>query len=375
MSNLKRLFVVIAVIAVTIAIAGSFEGSNVLDRAIILGIGIDLEENGGVVMTCEVVSPGNGTEQVGTFSKTVTVSGGTVNVALQAVSELTGKETSLGQCVVLVLGNEYYENVDFSDLTEYFINHHSLKESVVMCCCEGTAKDLFDKGNALAQSVSIALSSALLDHAEKIGVPANNLLKFTRSQNELSRTGYLNKVNFVPSDNTDAQLPDKTLGYIGYREIAVFRANRYVCTLDRQEVKGFSLLSPDTVGETFVTYLDDVTRTLQVTNKEVKQKPDGKGGLEITVGLTVRYGRTDSEQVSGAFTAKNDKEIDPKLLKDVEEQAQSVAEKFLALQIERNFDLLDFHDIYRQKEGTTTALVNKPMEDFPVKITVTVKES
>ncbi len=374
MSNLKRIGVVLLVIAAVALVAGSFKGSDVLDRAIILGIGIDAEENGGVLMTAEVVAPGNGTEQVGTFSKTVSVKGETVNVALQNVAEVTGKEASLGQCVVLVLGQKYVENVDFSDLTEYFINHHSFKESAVICCCEGSAKDLFNKGNALTQSMSLAIATALLDQAEKLSVTNNSLLQYARSQNELNCTGFLNRVAFVASDNTDSSLPEKELGYITYREMCVFRANKYITSLSEQDVKGMSLFLPDTYGETFVSFEDTVTRTVQVTNKDVKLKA-GKDGIEAEINITVRYGRTDSEEVSGALTSKNDKEIPQKLLDDVTKQAKAIAEKYLAKQIEYNFDLLKFHEMYRRQEGTSVSLAERPMSEFPVKLTVTVTES
>ena len=375
MSNFKRIGIVLLVVAAVAIVAGSFKGSDVLDRAIILGLGVDADENGGIILTAEVVSPGNGTEQVGTFSKNVTVKGETINVAIQNIAEVTGKEASLGQCVVLVLGQEYYETVDFGDLTEYFINHHSFKESAVICCCEGSAREFFNKGNALSQSMSLAIATALLDQAEKIAVTNNSLLQYARSQNELDRSGFLNKVSFVPSDNKDAQLPDKEMGYIGYREICVFRANRYVVRLDEQLVKGMSLFLPDTDGETFVSFEDVVTRTVQVTNKDVNIDPDGKGGFEVTIKLTVRYGRTDSEEVNGPISAKGDKEIPQVILDDVAEQARYVAERFLAAQAEYNFDLLDFHEAYRRKQGYSISLADKPMSEFPVKLTVKVDES
>ncbi len=374
MSNLKRLGVVLLVVAVAAAVAVSFKGSDVMDRAIILGMGVDRAEEG-ITLTCEIVSPGNGTEQVGTFSKIVTVTGRTINIAIQNIAQVTGKEASLGQCVVLVLGQDYYENVDFSDLTDYFINHHSFKESAVVCCCEGKAESLFNKGNALAQSMSIAISTALLDQAEKIAVTNNSMLQYARSQNELSRTGFLNRVKFVPSQNTDGNLPDKELGYIAYRELCVFRDSNYVTTLDAELTAGMSLFLPEVYGETFVSYKDEVTRTVQVTNKDVKLNPDGKGGFDAQINLTVRYGRTDSEEVSGPVTAKNDKEISQKILDDVAEQARRIAENYLAAQVKYNFDLLKFHEAYRRKQGSSDALSQKPMSEFPVKLSVQVTES
>ena len=374
MSNIKRVGIFIAIIVVAIVIGTSFKGSNILERSIILGLGIDRAEEG-ITLTAEVVSPGNGTEQVGTFSKTVTVNARTIAEAIQNIAEHTGKEASLGQCVAIVIGQDYYENVEFSDVIDYLVNHHSLKESTVICCCEGSAKDLFNNSDALSQSVSLSISSLMLDEAEKIAVSTNNLMKYARSQTELHCTGFLNKVKFVPSENKDAQSPDKTQGFFSYREYAVFRKNTYVCTLNEEEAQGMALFIKDVLGETFVAEMDGLTRTLQVNNKNVDMKPTDDGGLEIKIKLSVRLGRTDSEEVSGAISAKKEKEIDPKVLEKVKEQAQTLAEMYLSKQAEYDFDLLKFHEAYRQKEGTSRELAQKPTADFPIKLTVEVEEN
>ena len=375
MSNLKRLGIVLAIVVVVFVIGASFKGSDVLDRAIILGLGIDKADEGMITLTAEVVSPGNGTEQVGTFSKTVTVSARTIGEAIQNVAEHTGKEASLGQCVVIVFGQDFYENVDFSDMIEYFIHHHSLRESTSICCCDGSAQDLFNNSDALSQSISLSVSTLLQDQAAKIAVSNNNLLKYARSQGELHCTGFLNKIKFVPSENKDAQDPDKTQGFFTCREMAVFRKNNYVCTLTADEVKGMALFIKDVLGETFVAEMDNLTRTLQVSDKSVDTKTTDDGGFEITIKLSVRLGRTDSEEVSGAIAAKKEKEIDPKVLDEVKKQAQALAEQYLAKQAQYDFDLLKFHEAYRQKEGTNEKLANKPTADFPIKLTIKVNEN
>ena len=374
MSNIKRIAIVIAVIAFFAVVMASFKGSDVLDRSIIIGIGIDKSDDG-LTLTAEIVSPGNGQEQVGTFSKTVTVNGETVGQAIQNVAEKTGKEASLGQCVVLVLGQELYETVDFTDVTEYFINHHSFKESAVMCCCEGTAVDLFNNGDALSQSVSLSIASMLLDEAKKIGVATNSLLQFARSQQELDSTGFLNRITFVPSENKDAQTPDKTQGYFTYRELAVFRKNNFVCNLTEQEVKGMSLFLKELEGDNFTSSDDNGVRlAVQVNSKDIKQEFKGDE-IEISITLSVRLARTDSEEVTGVITAKKDKEIDPKVLEDVKNQATALAETFVAKQAEYNFDLLKFHEAVRRKQGSSKSLAEKPTSDFVVNLKIEVKEN
>lgn len=373
MSNIKRIAIVIAVVALLAVFMASFKGNDVLDRAIILGVGVDKSENG-LKLTAEIVSPGNGQDQVGTFSKTVTTTGETVGHAIQNIAQMCGKEASLGQCVVLILGQDFYQTEDFTDVTDYFINHHSFKESAVICCCEGSAEELFNNSDALSQSVSLSVASMLLDEAKKIGIATNSLLQFARSQTELDCTGYLNKIKFKPSENKDAQDPDKTQGYFTFRQFAVFRRNEFVCELSEDEARGFSLFLTETKGDGFTSELDGVKVSLQVNSKDIKQDLKGDD-VAINITLSVRLARTDSDDVNGVVTAKKDKEIAAATLEDVQKQAMALAELYINKQAEYNFDLLKFHEAVRQKNGTSKELAEKPTADFKVKLKIEVKEN
>ncbi len=59
MDDIKRTAIVIAALAVLLLISSSFVGSNIMNRAIIIGVGVDKLEDG-VRLTAEIVSPGNG---------------------------------------------------------------------------------------------------------------------------------------------------------------------------------------------------------------------------------------------------------------------------------------------------------------------------
>ena len=222
MSDIKRIITFLIVIVAVMLVASSFVGSNIMDRAIIIGLGVDLREEG-VRLTAEVVSPGSSGEMAGTFSKTVSANGQSVGQAIQRIAELTGKEASLGRCLILMLGQDLYENQDFSDVIDYFINSDSFKESSAIVCCQGSAEDLINKGSVLSQSVSLAVSALVQDQANKTAIVTNNILEYALSQRDLLKTGFINKVKYVESDNSDPQNPDKDQGYFAMDEIAVFR--------------------------------------------------------------------------------------------------------------------------------------------------------
>lgn len=372
MSSIKRIAVLLAAFVAIGFVSQSFKGSNVLDRAIILGMGIDFDDDQ-LVLTAEIVSPGNGEEQVGTFSKTVTVRGDAIGQCIQYVAEQTGKEASLGQCVVVVLGQNYFEQRDFSDTVNYLINSDSFKESAVICCCSGSAEYIFNNGNAMSQSVSMSIAAMLLDQAENVAVSSNNLLDYTRSQHELDRTGYLNLITFVPSANSDAQQPDKVQGYFTYSKAAIFRQSKFVCYLDETDVMGKAVFDKDVSGDSFVVYDDGMAYTLKATHKKTDlQVSDNAVNADIT--LYVSLARTDSAETNGFFNPQNKKLISDEMLEQVRQRAQQLAQSFWDKQVRYNFDLLDVHKVLKRKQGESQALSLKPMSDFTFTLTVSVKE-
>lgn len=372
MSNIKRLAIILAVVGFAALVSASFTGSEVSQRSIIVGLGIDGAE-GKILATAEVISPGNGGEQVGTFSKTVTARGNSIAQAIKNIAEKTGKEASLGQCLLLVLGQEYFSSVKFDDVIEYFIKSDSFRESAVVCCCEGSAENLLNKGDALTQSVSLSLVNAMLDQAEKIGVSTGNLLKFARSQAELHKSGFLNYVKFTPSQNSDSQNPDEEQGYFVYKQAVVFRDYEYLCRLNEDEAKGFYLFEQSAVGESFVSDATEHKLTLNVNDKSVSHKLQD-GVIELSVKLSLNLARTDSADESGAFSYKEKNFIPDEALQDAKQQAYKLAQAFLDKQREYDFDLIDLHETIRQKQGSSDYLSALPTGDIPVTLKIDAEE-
>ncbi len=370
MHNLKRISLVLAVFAVAVIVSVGYKGNDILQRGIVLGVGVDAAD-GGVNVTVEVVSPGNGSEQVGTFSKTVTAFGVTVAEGLQSIAEKTGKETSLGQCVLIVYGEEMMKR-GFADDADYFIKSDSFKESTVVCCCEGSAQDLLNKGDALSQSVSLSLADKLKGVAPNVALPSCDLLTFSRSQRELYCTGYINFVRFESVPCADSDNIDQPQGYFVSERVAVFKNNLFVDVLTEEETEGLAVLSKDVSGNVF-TVNDGKLATLRVNTKNVSAKLK-EGGVDLSVDIYVKLARTDSFGAGGKFTAKTASEISQNALQQAEEQAKSLAETFLQKQNELEVDLIGLHELFRQKYGSTEEVKTLSMQQIPLQIAVVVME-
>ena len=374
MSSLKRIGVILLVAIVLIAMSASFVSNDILNRAIIIGLGLDLSEDNLLVVTAEVVSPGNGSEQVGTFSKTITVSGQTIAHAIQQISQQMGKEASLGQCALLVLGQSLYTQVDFSQIVDFFIHSYNFKESSAICCAKGEAKDLLNCGEAMSQSASLAIIAMFQQQSKTVGLPTNSLLQYARSQKELLCTGFVNYVEFVPSENADSQNPNKTQGYFAYNKLVVFCKNKFVCLLDNEHLRGLSLLTKEVSGDVFIVEAQGEKLTFIVSKKKVDIKVSEQSA-QIDVELKCRLARTDDFGQSGNLTVQTEKDIPKEVIDQLQLDAQKLISTFVAFQSQNNIDLMGLHEKYRQKLGTNNFTSSFDMAQIAFDISVEIKQN
>lgn len=374
MSSLKRIGIVLIVAILLLLISASFASNDILNRAIIIGLGLDLSKDNQLIVTAEVVSPGNGGEQVGTFSKIVTVEGQTIAHAIQQISQKLGKEASLGQCALLILGQSLYTKVDFSQIVDFFIHSYNFKESSAICCADGEAKDLLNNGEAMSQSVSLAIIAMLQQQSKSVGLPTNTLLDYARSQKELLCTGFINYVQFVPSANTNSQDPDKPHGYFAYDKLVVFCKNKFVCFLPQNHLKGLSLLDKDVSGDVFVVEIEGEKLTFIVSEKKVDISI-AQNDVTIKLKLKCRLARTDDFGTNGMLTVQTEKDLPPETLQAVKQQATELVENFVTFQQQQNVDLIALHEKFRQKLGTTEFVKTFEMSQINFHVEVDVKQN
>lgn len=374
MSSLRRILVIFLLSIALFVMSASFTSNDILDRAIIIGLGLDLSQDNELVVTAEVVSPGNGSEQVGTFSKTITVQGQTVAHAIGQITQKMGKEASLGQCALLILGNSLYTRVDFSQIIDFFIHSYNFKESSVICCAKGEAKQILNYGEGMSQSVSLAIVSMLQQQAKSTALPTNSLLQYARSQKELSRTGFINHVQFVPSQNVDEQNPNKIQGYFSYDQLVVFRNNKFVGYLSNEQLRGLSLLTKSVTGDVFIVQAQGEKVTFITGEKSVDMQIDDTN-VTLKIKLKCRLARSDDFGVNGVFTVQTEQDLPKELLQNIQRQATDLVQNFVDYQRQNNVDLIYLHEKFRQKQGSTDFVNTFSMDDLHFDVQVQVEQN
>ncbi len=389
MNSVKRIAYILVFGMVLVLLSLSFKGNEILQRAIVIGIGVDMDDDGDYIVTAEILSPGGGSDQqVGTFSKLVSGKGRTVETAVTEINGKTGNEASLGQCLLLVLGESFYRNADLHDCISYFAYSDSFKESATVCCCEGEASDLMQTGLPLSQSVSLALTQLLKGVGGEIGVAGVNLLDFTRSQLELSRAGYLNYIKIIPENlggNKDSNQPDKKIGAFDCNQIAVFKKESFIGVLTDDESEGFSLITNKASGQLFVVTNDEPTETFPAyltlransNAADISVSTEGGYSADINVKLKIKKSRTDTAGDGGTLSPKTPEELDGEILAETEKQAREYIETFISRQQKDNFDIIGVFEMFHADYGKEWHELSRTvhLKDIAFKVKVEVKES
>ena len=161
-------YLLLCLIAFVVAwIATSYTKSEIADRAIVLGLGIDMQQDNFVV-TAEVISPNEGgnTGSASATSKLLTGVGQTLPLAIQDVFQTSGKNPSLGQTGIILLGDGMNKQ-ELKHILSYFILSDAFKDGVTLATCKGSAKQIFESTSPVDSMVSFALQTIIQKSGKK----------------------------------------------------------------------------------------------------------------------------------------------------------------------------------------------------------------
>ena len=357
-------YLLLAIVAFVVAwIATSYTKSEIADRAIVLGLGIDMQQDDFMV-TAEVISPNEGgnTGSASATSKLLTGVGQTLPLAIQDVFQTSGKNPSLGQTGIILLG-EGMNNQELKHILSYFILSDAFKDGVTLATCEGSAKQIFESTSPVDSMVSFALQTIIQKSGKKTNSTSNVLQNFVESQTRHSKSSFLSQVAFL-NDGNDAVNKDKDTnkktGVYDCSRVSVFKDGFYVDTLDRDETRGFVMLDESKTYDSFV--VEDAqsvigTRdkvSVGIVSKKVKPQMyfDGdKIVAQYNLDINVRRMRTDVTGNVMDLLPKLPGLIDEQIKQEVESQVQELVQKAFEKSKQTNCDFFGVADNMFKKYG------------------------
>ncbi len=375
MNTIKKVSLIILGGLLLVLVSASFKGTNINDRAIVLGIGIDFLPDNGYGVSCEVLSAdgsGDGAKQP--KGNVFYAEGQSLGEALQNVYRKTGKEVSLGQCTLVVFGESaFFANV--SECVMFFGYSDAFKESSAICVCQGSAKNLLSQSTLMGSSVTVTLAQTFQQAMQNSGVPSNNLLQFLRSQTELSRSGY---VNYVTTETADE---NKTVFVVD--SLVVFKNGNFVTIADKTVTDAVSYVNKNVKNHVLTVKNDTPTQkvpsvvSVGAVSTGYKTKPNNEHNrLLMQVKLDVRQLRTDSANSFGILGAKTFTTLPQNVLDSITQQVTEKLQTVVNFMQQYNVDVADvfksfcsaYGKMWRQKCTTMS------LSDISFEIAVSVTE-
>ena len=260
MRKVAKLGIILFAGLIMFVIAYSFAFKGLSDRVIMLGLGIDLlTETGEYEVTAEVIVPGAGSSQEGgtggSGSRLVRGKGQTVSLAVNDIYQHYGKTPSLGECSILVIGEDAAKNSDLRQLFGYFYASDAFKDGTVTLMCEGKASELFDVQTTMDSYVTFTLLSIVLNNSDTTTVPFTELHNIMEKQGTPSQCFYLNCIKTIEtagdSEKQDEQ-SEKPAVKLDASTLGVFKANRFAGVLSEEATRGMCLMTKPKIFDVFI---------------------------------------------------------------------------------------------------------------------------
>ncbi|MEG1706220.1 MAG: Ger(x)C family spore germination C-terminal domain-containing protein [Clostridia bacterium] len=363
MKTVTKVLIIILAGLVFAGLAGCFTVVDVNGRAIVLGIGIDFE-NDIYTATAEIIS-GSADAQSGGASSATRVTkgfGATVSDAIKKINSDIGKLPSLGQCGILLLGEQLYKTTDLKQVLSFFAYSDAFRDGTVVACAKGKAEDMFMVQTPVDNSVSFAIQRLTRGDSSTSSAISNSLIKFLDGQMGLSNSSYLSLIEFVEEKgdaSKESQNIDVKSGKFASERLVGFTNNRYVLTLTREQEKGYSLMSERDSYDNFIV-IDDKDGEIWpkkvgvgILNKKVNIEVIDNGAPEVTVNIKLKLNRlrTDDTEKLIEFLPKTYNDVTEKMQKQVQTQVVKWVDSALKVIKDTNCDIAGINRKFHIKYG------------------------
>ena len=203
------IFSIIAVLYVVVRV--SFLPLELNERAIILGIGIDYEEETqNFVLSAEIATPkqnamGSESSASQGSQKIVEGKGQSVGLAIRDLFNSFGKTPSFGECGIVMLGETCAKQVSLKNTLDYFVRSGAFRDGTIVVVSEGPAKKMLQKKSQVDEYVSFALQTLLVQSGHKAQIQYTTLNTTAQGFFDKSKSCYLNLIKFEKQNSNESE--------------------------------------------------------------------------------------------------------------------------------------------------------------------------
>lgn len=364
----KKWIVLLIVLVLFIAIDGLVNNVSIVNRGIVIGLALDME-NDNINVTTQVILPKNGGVSGGNNYAIFSAAGKTIKEGIDAVGRKMGAQMSLAHTVVVLMNRDLVTRGQM-DTIEYFLTDSELSDTCLLGVSETSAAELMKATVPFGEIASYQIQRILRPIREYTGNTPISLKDFFVRY--FAREPGL----YLPLIYTEKSPPNTDQSGTGVTEAVVFRSNKTLAfnkTCCSTELSGDAnvglsmLLKPITNGAVTISGRDGKPATIDIldSNSSIDYDMDKK---LITVSMTFNTLRD-----SGVHTPSGDLSFamdDVEKTRFTEKVSSNITAAFKQTQ-EANIDIFMIYTNMYRKYGKRW-LQNASSEDYLAQMDIAV---
>lgn len=381
MKPIKKIAIILVVGAIFVLISASFTSKDINDRAIILALGVDYQDDN-YKITAEIVSASS-KEGQSAFTKLITAQGETIAQAVNDIYGQTGQLGSLGQCQVLLIGDSLYQSNNMQHVLSYFSISDEYKDSSSLCCTQGSAEDIMKTQLPLGSSISLTLVQLLKDAGNVMAVPSTTISKFIQSTLQLSKSAFITLISIKNQPDEPNMTENSALKQVTYICDRMVQFVDYQCVgiLDSYDSIGFTLLDRETTGQMYKVEDDNANDyhpkniAISVTSKSVDMSFSQEQDVitfDITVDVGVKAIRYTDFGKDGVLHPLVSYTLSDSILEQAQKLISNQVSSYLDAQQRNNCDCIGLYKQLEIKQGSKWEQLATKVKLSDMKFNVTV---
>ena len=234
-------------VAFAVILLFGIESVPISDRAIVIGLAVDREEDAYMV-SAQILMASSGQDQ-STSSGVVSVEYPTLSGALNEISKQTGMLVTLSHCNLVILGPSVLDGYAQKTL-DYLSRNAYLSENALLVTSESSAREVLSAKGAYAQTTAFFMQQPLISDGQYQDIVYRTIKEYRADFSTFNGANRLPVVRPVP-----AEPPMESGGQGGGGEdpayvfdlsqTAILIKERYVFTANRTETAGLNYAEPE----------------------------------------------------------------------------------------------------------------------------------
>ena len=305
----NRLFTLLAIVFFLI-LGAAVPDDSLRERAMAVGLGIDLDEEGNVVACAQILtSSENGNTDAGT--RVVAGSSLLLNTAISDITETCGQTLTVTHCNVVLLGERLIDSGHAVDVLLTLVENTYVSDNAYVFACAGTPEDLFLSKSAFGQNASQYLQQLISAYGTYENIAYRTLRQVVMQHYSLGKTMYMPYVALkeenpkVPSSSSFEELSDKKDASYALNRVLILCNGQKIGVYGEPALRAVNYLLTDVRKGSEDFTIPGGKVGFFILDNNVKEELDLENNtysVRLEVGVTVKDYRPSGERKEGVFS-------------------------------------------------------------------------